>query len=209
MTIAFQWYNAGQFTAVGWWCYAAAGLFLAGAPLRLRQSTRRQQLGFALLLAAMLLIPTTWSWLTNQHSNNNALPGAYDGVTTANAEQTPRQGSARSVDAEITAFLIENTEDVDYLVAVSSAMLGAPLVLETERPVLYMGGFNGGDPVVDTADIAAMVAAGELRYLLLADGPQGKGSQTELGRWVLTNCTGITGDAEGNILYDCAVAPAE
>jgi hypothetical protein len=62
-------------------------------------------------------------------------------------------------------FLMENTEEIEYLVAVPNANTGASFVLATGRPVLYMGGFTGGDPVIDAEGLRELVEAGDLRYI--------------------------------------------
>ena len=71
------------------------------------------------------------------------------------------------------------------MAAVPSSQVGSPLVLATGRPVLYMGGFNGGDPVIDAAGLAELVANGELRYVLFGGG---NGKQ-EIAQWLQTSCT--------------------
>ena len=65
-------------------------------------------------------------------------------------------------------------------------MQGAGLVLATGRPVLYMGGFNGSDEVVDAAVLARLVQSGELRYVL--------GSTTvDIRRWLEGTCSPVDG----------------
>ena len=84
--------------------------------------------------------------------------------------------------------------------------------LATGRPVLYMGGFSGSDPVVSADDVAALVADGELRYVMLGGE---RGMQQEISRWVRSYCTvvPVTGHDEpaarpgrgGATLYQCDV----
>ena len=71
------------------------------------------------------------------------------------------------------------------MVAVSSSHEGSPLVLATGRPVLYMGGFNGADPVIDADGLAELVTSGDLRYVLFGGG---NGKQ-EITQWLQTSCT--------------------
>ena len=59
------------------------------------------------------------------------------------------------MDNGLLDFLRANTQGMKYLVAVESSQVGAPFVLATGRPVLYMGGFNGGDDVVSAEDLDA------------------------------------------------------
>lgn len=60
-------------------------------------------------------------------------------------------------------------------------------MLATELPVLYMGGFTGSDPVVDANDLAEMVAAGELRFVLYSMGNQNR--DADINRWLQQECT--------------------
>jgi 4-amino-4-deoxy-L-arabinose transferase-like glycosyltransferase len=69
-------------------------------------------------------------------------------------------------------------------------MQGADYVLATDRPVLYMGGFMGSDPVVSANDLAQMVKNGELRYIYLSGG---NGTQSGTSAWVISACTQIKG----------------
>jgi len=82
-------------------------------------------------------------------------------------------------------FLQANTQEVEYLVAVPNAHTGAPLVLATGRPVLYIGGFGGHDAVIDAAGLAEMVAEGRLRYVLFGDSPE----KQDIAHWLASSCT--------------------
>jgi hypothetical protein len=93
------------------------------------------------------------------------------------------------VDEDMLAYLEENTADVKYLLAVPSAQNGSTLVLQTGRPVLFMGGFSGGDEVVTAEDLAAMVAGGELRYVLYGGG---RGGKQDISNWLQTSCSAVT-----------------
>jgi len=88
------------------------------------------------------------------------------------------------VDQALVAFLLAHMQDVEYLVAVPDTHLGAPLVLATGRPVLYIGGFGGADAVVDAAGLAEMVAEGRMRYVLYGDSHQ----KREIAQWLAASC---------------------
>ncbi len=98
--------------------------------------------------------------------------------------------------------------------AVPSSMQGAPYVLETGRGVLYLGGFNGGDPVIDATGLSELVAAGELRYVLwgMGSGPMGMlagaDSTSDISAWLLSSCTVVSDLTSSGMLYDCAPTAA-
>ena len=89
-------------------------------------------------------------------------------------------------------------------------MQGAPYVLATGRPVLYMGGFGGNDAVVSAADLAQMTTDGALRYVLVEEGGRSQ-NQGEISQWVRAECRQVTdlntqrlGIGFAGTLYDCA-----
>jgi len=139
---------------------------LVGTLLPLRG--RGVGVGIALAAASALVIPTAWGAATTFDPATNAtLPHAWDGRGTFDVMSIIVGSMANGgVDAELLTALEANTTETRYLMAVSSSMIGAPYVLATGRPVLYTGGFSGGDPVADADDLAALVADGELRYVL-------------------------------------------
>jgi 4-amino-4-deoxy-L-arabinose transferase-like glycosyltransferase len=123
------------------------------------------------------------------------LPTAFDG-----ARQTaPRAGSQlnepNQADSDLVAYLQANTQDTEYMVAVSSSHEGSPLVLATGRPVLYMGGFNGADPVIDATGLAELVANGDLRYMLFSGG---RNEKQDVAQWLQTSCTVVPEFSQGN-----------
>ncbi|HRE46287.1 MAG TPA: glycosyltransferase family 39 protein [Aggregatilineales bacterium] len=170
----------------------------------------------AALMAAVFAIPTAWGALTALDPQvNNVLPSAYAGgrggggsmvaFGGGNPPSLPAGGLPAGggfsdrmgeVNAEMLAYLEEHTTKTKYLVAVSSAMTGAPLVLETHRPVLYLGGFTGSDPIHSAESIAALVKAGDLRYVLASGMPMGgAGGEGDQGvmAWVGANCQRVEG----------------
>src|SRR6516164_9590619 len=100
-------------------------------------------------------------------------------------------------------YLQANTQGIKYLVAVPSSMQGTGFVLATGRPVLYMGGFNGQDNVIDAAGLAKLVTNHELRYVLWGDTLGGPGSgqtasKSEITNWLSANCTVVSAYSSNN-----------
>jgi len=200
LTLGFQVYLLSQYAVSLLWAVppvALLGLGIGGILLyALGAQGERiwKAAGFGAIFAALLLIPLGWSVMTVLDDSASVnLPAAYAGEI----ETSPsRPGSeTRRVDADLLAYLEANTRDVEYLMAVPSAQIGAPYVLETARPVLYMGGFSGGDPVVAVQDLEAMVANEELRFFYLSK--QGRGNQTEIASWLAATCTVIPKFSQG------------
>jgi len=227
-TVAFEMFLAWQYGVNEIWMPLAFELVALAASLLFVQVFKSvrfvPQAAFSLLLVAMLVIPLAWSVLTVTQGTNSNLPAAYgvdgngrrtDGgnARPAAPAQGPGSGAANT---SLLEFLQANTKDVKYLVAVSSAQEGAPYVIATGRPVLYMGGFSGGDSVVGADDLAKLVANGELRYVLFGGG-QG-GSKQEISNWLKNSCAVVSqfsragvqqfpqggpGGGGGQVLYEC------
>jgi hypothetical protein len=102
----------------------------------------------------------------------------------------------QNANSELLTYLSANTRDVEYLVAVPSSQQGATMVLSTGRPVLFMGGFGGQDEVVTADNLSAMVANGELRYVLFGGG---QGNKQDIANWLQTSCTVVSEFSQANI----------
>jgi 4-amino-4-deoxy-L-arabinose transferase-like glycosyltransferase len=76
------------------------------------------------------------------------------------------------------------------MLATVNARLAAPIIIATGAPVMALGGFSGGDPILDVDALARMVAAGRVRFALVGDGSPGlrrifgEGRQAELVAWI-------------------------
>jgi 4-amino-4-deoxy-L-arabinose transferase-like glycosyltransferase len=194
LTLIFQWYNAAQFHVTALWMYASIVLVFSGILFLLQPVYKHWRgIGFMLVLLGLIVIPLGWSWLTNQYVTTTNLVAAYQGEAVdapqGDAIVFPRPDRERNnVNLNMLAYLQENTQDTEYLMAVPSSMVGASYVLETGRPVLYMGGFGGGDPVVSAADIAELVSNGELRYVMVGGNQKRGGTQAEINAWASQTC---------------------
>jgi len=189
LTIGFQYFASVQYNEFSWWMLVSAALLILGIALLFFQ----KQLAYLAVLAAMIIIPLYWTAMTTISSANQNLPSAYAGgyqQTGPDGINRPRQpgGQGAGMDEAMLTFLEENTQDVEYLLAVPSAQNGSTLVLQTGRPVLFMGGFSGSDPVVTAEDLSAMVANGELRYVLYG----GNRGNDDIGNWLKTSCLPVT-----------------
>ncbi len=200
LTLAFQAFAVRQYGVSG------AGMLLPWALLGMGLTLRRKRARmYALTLAALLLVPAYWSVKTVTGTPDSHLPTAYLGeVETDSLRKAPAPQNLASL---LVDFLQSHTRGVRYLAAVPSSQQGAALVLATGRPVLYMGGFSGQDAVVSAADLQAMVARGELRYVLYGGE---RGNKGEIAAWLEASCrvvegvsVGQGGPDRGMQLYEC------
>lgn len=221
LTVIYQWFNVLQYNVQASWAFLGLAGCIVGAVIVWMPALRRwRPLGMVMLVLAMMIVPLTWSWLTNQYGQVGRLPRAYQG---AERRSTGGGDTQSAVNEGLLDYLVTHTTGVKYLIATQSAMVGAPYVLATGRPVLYMGGFAGDIPVVSIDDVAALVAAGDLRYILGSGGGMSGGrSQNSISTWAATQCARVedlgtpTGGLSqrsarrvnsGVLLYDCAGSP--
>ena len=194
VTIAFQVYTAFQYGATSLWVYIPVILLMAAIGLLLVPALRR--VGYVTVLAAMLTIPLIWTALTVFDATPEVnLPTAFDASQQTRLQPAPELNERNKADEELVAYLQANTQDAEYMLAVPSSQVGSPLVLATGRPVLYMGGFNGGDPVIDAAGLAELVANGELRYVLYG---AGRNNEQDISNWLVSSCTAVPEFSQGN-----------
>lgn len=212
LTLAFQAYVAAEYGLDNLLLLAAPALvFLAGIGLGLFRSLHKA--AFITQVIALLILPALWTGLTVfDEMPNAALPTAsqFSAGNPPGAAERPLN-EPNPVNEEMLAYLQANTQDVEYLLATPNAHSGAPFILASGRPVLYIGGFGGGDPVIDAAGVAGMVANGELRYVLWS----GQGGKQDISQWLEQSCRPVTqfnrpaqnsqpgSRRENNNLYDC------
>ena len=186
ITLGFQFFAMNQYGESLWWMLPAGILFMAGILLMVARSGKR--FAYTALLSAMLVIPMYWTVMTVASNPNINLPTAYTGSSQQDGLRPAMQGNgtASNVNDKLLTYLEANTQDVEYLVAVPSSQNGTGFVLATGRPVLYMGGFGGQDEVVTAEDLSAMVANGELRYVMYGGD---RGGKTDITNWLSTSCS--------------------
>ncbi|MBK8824501.1 MAG: glycosyltransferase family 39 protein [Anaerolineales bacterium] len=187
VTIGFQYFATTQYGESSWWMLGSGLLLGLGIILMVIQ---KRHLAYVTILAAMMVIPMYWTVMTVVANSDINLPTAYTG-NNQQASQPPRQqsGAGSSMNEKMLAYLQTNTADVKYLLAVPSSQNGATFVIETGRPVLYMGGFGGQDDVVSAEDLSALVANGELRYVLYGGE---RGGKEDIASWLKASCSVVT-----------------
>lgn len=200
VTVRFQWITIQQFKDRSHLIILAGILLVAGSLL---MPTRRRS-AYVTILAAMLVVPAYWSMMTSISNANKTFPTAYQGGAQRIASNFVGNDPNLSANQRLLAYLQANTRDVKYLAAVPSALQGMPLVLTSERPVYYMGGFSGLDPVIDAQGLKELVAKGDLRYILYAEffrrpGGTGRGD-TEILAWLEDYCL-LVPDFDRVIVY--------
>ena len=135
-------------------------------------------------LAGMLLVPAAWSVLTVMQGAGGGMPaggptispfpadapfanGVRGDANTAGPPPGPFGFAARSDQSRLLSYLSGHAAGSQFLLAVPSSMEAAPIIIRTGLPVMAMGGFSGGDPILTSMQLAADVAEQKLRFFLL------------------------------------------
>ena len=154
-------------------------------------------------LSLLLAMPTAWSIGTRLVRGAVGFPTVRSPFPTAEAEA--RRGRwaqfvrAISGDPKLIAFLEHHHDREDYLLAAVNARQAAPIIVATGNPVMALGGFSGGDPILTVYDFARLVAEHRVRFALIGDGSEGirgvfgEARQKPLTDWIQANGKRVDG----------------
>jgi hypothetical protein len=107
----------------------------------------------------------------------NGGPSSFSGSSTQNSK--------------LDQYLLSHQGSTRYLVATSSALTAGPIILDTGQPVMALGGFTGGDPILTTRQLAQLVSQGTIRFFLISGGGSSGGimrGNGQLTQWVQQSC---------------------
>jgi 4-amino-4-deoxy-L-arabinose transferase-like glycosyltransferase len=153
---------------------AAAGVLLV---ISLRRVWSRRAGGLAagalgIGLLALLVIPGAWALSSVLMAGHGVLPSADLSRLLAadrNADARARRFGQPMTTSKLIGFLNANRRGERYLLATSSAMLAAPIIIQTGEPVMARGGFHGLDPILIPEQLARMVEARQVRFVMVGD----------------------------------------
>jgi 4-amino-4-deoxy-L-arabinose transferase-like glycosyltransferase len=123
-------------------------------------------------VVALLVVPTAWALSSVLVAGNGVLPSADLARLLAadSGDEAPTRGRRAPPDiAKLIAFLTANRQGERYLIATSTTMLAAPIIIQTGEPVMARGGFHGLDPILTPDNLAALVAERQVRFVMLGD----------------------------------------
>lgn len=153
---------------------------------------QRRNLAAVVLALALLLAPLAWSMTSVFGTLNAHIPDAGPDADTVSGAQ---RGDADST--QLTDYIKANYSGERWALAVPSANIASPIILETDLPVMAIGGFSGSDSILTLDQFKQYVSTGELRYVWLAQDQ----AQGEIAQWVVQNANAISIDSR-TTLYD-------
>lgn len=128
-------------------------------------------------VASMLLVPAAWSYATATRGGQGMMPTAGPSplmTFTINGKTYILSrgmgggfGNVNSANTALIAYLEAHRDGAKSLMATFNAQSAAPIILATGQPVMAIGGFSGGDPILTTTQFAALVAQGQVRFVML------------------------------------------
>jgi 4-amino-4-deoxy-L-arabinose transferase-like glycosyltransferase len=165
------WGPALTAVAVGGGVIAALGLIWVRFASTESAASRGPQIALAVGLVALLATPAAWAVTP-------ALVGRAAGVPTVGPDLLAgggrwRPGFGPGAEApdlsRLVDFLRTHRRGERYLLATVNAMQAAPIIIRTGEPVMAIGGWSGGDPILTVDRLAVLVAEGQVRYVLMPD----------------------------------------
>jgi 4-amino-4-deoxy-L-arabinose transferase-like glycosyltransferase len=182
-------------------------------------------------LLALLFAPTIWAALPVLANQENSSPtaGPTGRQDVGGRQSTGRQGTTAAPQAggfaqggfggesatanpALIQYLEANQGSTKFLVATASSMNADGIILSTNKPVMAMGGFGGGDPIITTTEqLQTLISNGTIRFFLLtaprttttatgsgANTPArqgfnffGGGRQNVVSTWVTQHCKSV------------------
>jgi hypothetical protein len=121
-------------------------------------------------------------------------------------------GTSSQANAALISYLEAHQGNTKFLVATLSSSTASPIILATNKPVMALGGFGGGDPILTVNQLQTLINNGTVRYFLLTsprvaqdlidqlpeqyrnlaiNGNRGFGQSAALTNWVTSHCRAI------------------
>jgi len=188
---------------------ADTALATLGLILARRHAPSWASAALALGLGALLATPFAWALSPVLGHTNISFPAA-DVALLPPATEAPRRGwNERPDETRLLAYIQQNRGDARYLLATQTAPVAAPLILGSGAPVMAVGGYTGTDPILTPEALAALVAAGQVRFFLLRDGGRGRGAGDPQGQArLIADWVKAHGQTIDPALWDAAKPPA-
>ncbi len=189
-------------------CLAAAAALVV-ARLARRWGGRAWTVGAAIVGVLTLLVPMlVWASTPVWYGGHSGLPYAGPDLL-----EEARRDNLEGVDW-LVDYLQANQGTATYLVATLRATTAAPIILATGEPVMALGGFSGGDQILNVDELAGLVADGAVRFFLVS--PDSRGDRQQgLTFWVTEHCVAVPQEEWGPApsghdapyqLFDCGKA---
>jgi 4-amino-4-deoxy-L-arabinose transferase-like glycosyltransferase len=154
----------------------------------------------------------------NRAAGQNGFAGQFGGFG----------GDTAQTNSALISYLEAHQGSTKFLLATPSSNMADSIILTTNKPVMAMGGFSGGDPILTTSSLQTLIQNNTVRFFLInaprttqgqngaRGGFGGNGQSASLTTWISNHCSVVPTSAwqsstsasrtgqGGNQLYDCA-----
>lgn len=160
------------------WLLAAAGIGLTILGFGLRDKRHFKKIGVTALVA-LLLAPGWWSLTPTLASESAQIPTAGPDLLTQGSQGSNDMMNG-SISDTMLNYLLKHQGNAKYLFATSDTNAAAPVIIQTGKAVMAIGGFNGTDPSLTLKEFKQLVAKGDVKYYLVS----GKSGNSAIANWV-------------------------
>jgi len=111
---------------------------------------------------------------------------------------TPPSGAGDrggQVSSSMIGYLLAHQGSAKYLVAATGSQSTAPIIIQTGKAVITIGGFSGNDNAPTLVQFKEMVAKGEVKYVLIGGGGFGRGGSSDIASWVTAHGKAVSGQS--------------
>lgn len=147
----------------------------------------------SLALTGLLITPFVGSAAVLFYPLSSSFPAAGLELLAGSSREmgmNTASNSKSSSNSKLIQFLLKNkTKNQKYLLVVSNANSASEIIVQTDEPVMAIGGFLGSDKSITLAEFKALVKKGEIRYVMTGGNGGGGSSSTEIMNWVQQNGT--------------------
>jgi 4-amino-4-deoxy-L-arabinose transferase-like glycosyltransferase len=202
------------------WQYWPIPLLTVGAivwALLARPSSRMRSIALAIGLCMLCVVPVIWSAIPVLEDRNVDFPYAGPTVAMTSLEVAVSQTDDEMVpDGQLVSFLQAHQGKTPYIMATSDASIAAPVILQTGKAVMTMGGYSGGDQILSVEQLKHYVANGSVRYFVFTQtideshlSPQLKEYQRNYSALVETSGIGNIDPLMSWVRTQCRAVPQE
>jgi 4-amino-4-deoxy-L-arabinose transferase-like glycosyltransferase len=147
-----------------------AVLLVAGRFLFRTWIQRARGLLIAIGLGALLIVPSLWATLPVLGAYNEPFPVAGPPSPTPFVQSLSQYENALAhPDPAMLRYLIAHQGKADDIVVTANSRASSAIIVETGKPVMALGGYEGLDHVLTFDQVKARVHQGRLRFFLYSD----------------------------------------
>jgi len=119
----------------------------------------------------LLITPTVWSGVTMFYPVNGSMPSAGIEITSTKSEGAGMGMESFGDNTKLIKFLETHNTTEKYILATSnSGGTASDIIIQTGKSVMSIGGFLGSDKILTLDQFKALVASGEIRYVMTGGG---------------------------------------